>query len=141
MNNFYIMNNLLKFLENHTMRGDCLCGQCIDTGDGSQPIGHTADLMFFKVALNESGSSKQQLKDDLLAAIKSDYPDLLDGQEHSYIEIGYWIGGQDWALRLMGACDLLGLMTLLTPRKILSGADESLLMSAAQSGFITVQKR
>lgn len=45
------MQELYDFIDRYAERGDCRCGHCIDApADPKQPQGHTADMVFFKVA-------------------------------------------------------------------------------------------
>ena len=44
------MESLIDYVLKHTERGECNCGQCLDRGDKPDPVGHTVDLGFFKVA-------------------------------------------------------------------------------------------
>jgi hypothetical protein len=46
--------------------------------------------------------------------------DLFDGNEHSYIEVGGWVGMQEVALALIGLGTELELWKLLSPRTMLS---------------------
>lgn len=48
--------------------------------------------------------------------------DPFDGEEHSYIELGAWIGDKGLALRLMALGAKVGLWTLLTPITLLGKA-------------------
>lgn len=117
------MSELIKYIVEHAVRGACMCGECVDTQpnpEECQPRGHTVDMQFFKVSLRNNPS-----KDDLLALIKShkgefNEVDLLDGNEHNYIEIGGWIGDQGLALTLMGMGELLGIWELLTPNSLMA---------------------
>lgn len=139
------MSNLIDFLRKHVIRGQCRCGKCIDTTDPeNQPIGHTSNLLFFDVALNpESKPSKEEFE-TLVREQKpvfGDPVDLFDGDEHSYLEIGGWIGDQTSALILMGAGELLGSWQLLTPMSMLNiTADHPLAQKLAGAGFVTIVK-
>lgn len=135
------MDNLISYIEKHVNRGDCVCGQCIDHNDApKQSAGHTADVCFFKVSAKDA-----PVADDLSALIRSHRGefcevDLLDGKEHSYLELGGWIGDQGAALMLMGLGELLGLWKLLTPRSVLGATvDDDLVMQMAGAGFITIK--
>jgi hypothetical protein len=117
--------NLQEYVIKHTIRGDCTCGKCIDAPrDPKQPEGHTANLVFFKVA-----KQNDPKKEDLLNLIKQhngEFCDinLFDGKEHSYIEIGAWIGDQGLALLLMGLGSLLEIWDLLTPMSMFNFTEE-----------------
>jgi len=67
--------------------------------------------------------------------------DPLDGKEHSYIELGGWIGDQGLAFQLMGLGALLGLWKLLTPYTLLGdNADPNHVQAMAGAGFIVIQR-
>lgn len=128
---------LAEFVRAHVVRGECLCGRCVDGGT-EQPVGHTADLVFFKVALRGE-PDVEELK-GLIKAHQGEFIeiDLLDGEEHNYMDIGAWIGDQGLALMLMGMGSLLGLWDLMTPYSMLK-CDESVAMRLAGMGMITVK--
>jgi hypothetical protein len=138
------MTELTKYIEKYTLRGACVCGQCCDCGAKpyeNQPKGHTADLIFFKVAINGKPN-----KDELLKLVKEheaefgDKINILDGKEHSFIEVGGWIGDQGYALMLMGLGSLLGCWELLTPRNILGKLiDDEMVMKLAGVGMVTIK--
>ncbi len=47
------MTKTFAYVQNNTERGLCTCGRCCDYAnkpEDKQPTGHTADLIFFKVA-------------------------------------------------------------------------------------------
>ena len=139
------MRALVEFIAKHAERGACQCGKCIDAVDhpeNHQPTGHTADLVFFKVAAKDSPDA-EQLKTLIRVNFKGEFCDLnpLDGSEHSYIEIGGWIGSQDYGLMLMGLGTVLGLWKLLTPRTVLGaeGLDRATELALAGKGYVTVK--
>ena len=135
--------NLIEYVRTFAIRGACTCGKCIDAGDSPethQPSGHTADVYFFLVAAREGAS-----RDTLVAAIKEykgefNECDPLDGKEHSYIELGGWIGDQVLALMLMGLGTLLGIWNLMTP-KMLPGLDKGLMDMMAGNGWVSILGR
>ena len=103
---------------------------CTDVNDPASVGDVVADMHFLKVKLRrhyEPGwtkpfeatpeSFKQMMKAHEGAFV--DHLDLLDGKEHSYIEVGGWIGDQGDAMRFMGMGVLLGLFDLLTPQTML----------------------
>jgi hypothetical protein len=68
--------------------------------------------------------------------------DPLDGREHSYLELGGWIGDQGRALQYMALGSLLGVFDLLTPRSVIGPTiDEQLAMKLAGAGYVTVKRR
>jgi hypothetical protein len=98
-----------------------------------------ADLVFFRVRTKNS-PDVDMLK-MLIAEQKGDQVDLniFDGKEHSYIEIGGWIGDQGVAMRFMGMLSLMEMATLMTPLNMLPGLPDDLAVKMAQQGFITIK--
>lgn len=136
------MRDLLEFIQKHAVRGECMCGKCIDGGT-KQPEGHTADLIFFKVAaVNEPKAEELKQLVQINREGEFNGVNLFDGKEHGYIELGGWIGDQGMALVLMGLGNVLGLWKLLTPHTIL-GKDcpEDLAMKMAGQGYVTIQAK
>ncbi len=137
------MEELIKYVTSHAERGACQCGKCIDAptdAQALQPSGHTADLVFFKVSAN--GGSADELAELVMRNRKGEFADvnLLDGNEHSYIEVGGWIGDQGLAMMLMGLGALLGLWKLLTPKSIFGNMiDEATAMQMAGSGLVSIK--
>ena len=135
------MEDLSQFVVAHVERGQCTCGRCINGGT-EQPIAdHTADLIFFEVAATNN-PDLEEMRDLIKSNTKGEFAnvDLFDGKEHSYIELGGWIGDQNLALQLMGLGSLLGLWKLLTPKTILGGiADNDLAMKMAGQGYVAIQ--
>ena len=135
------MTELIKYINEHSIRGACTCGQCIDAPENpeeKQPEGHTANVEFFKVSLRNEPDAEILRK--LVMDNKGEFNDanLFDGKEHSYIEIGAWIGDQGYALILMGMGELLGLWKLLTPTSF--GMPEELRQMMAGQGLVTIIK-
>jgi hypothetical protein len=129
--------DLRDYVVSHTVRGACMCGKCIDAPpqpEQRQPDGHTADMVFFKIAQREDPTIEE-----FVGLVKARYPHWLDGEEHNYIEMGADIGDQGLALQTMGLGSLLGAWNLITP-KMLGLSDESLVRQMAGMGFIIVQK-
>ena len=133
-------NGLIEYINEHTTRGPCTCGRCIDAPHNpreQQPIGHTSDVVFFKVSLKN--------KPDLLVFKKliknhnSEFCDidLFDHKEHNYLEIGAWVGDQGVALTLMGMGELLGVWKLLTPVSL--GMSGEFAEKMAGAGMISIR--
>lgn len=137
------MSELTNWIRTNVVRGACQCGKCIDAGpepEKRQPEGHTADLIFFKVALKD-GARTKELK-EILKTHRGVFneADIFDGQEHSYLELGGWAGDQGMALMLMGAGSLMGLWKLMTPRTILGDdCDDATVKNMAGSGYVTIR--
>jgi hypothetical protein len=141
------MNEIIKYMKEHAIRGACRCGKCIDAGkdpENNQPKGHTVDMMFFEVAFNPENPPN---KEDFLKVVKAHKGefkdvDLFDGKEHSYIELGAWAGDQGLALEIMGVGTLLDCWNLLTPKTMFPpGFNKEFMMEIAGRGLIAIQKK
>jgi hypothetical protein len=133
------MLELREYIIKHVARGACTCGSCADAQkhpEECQPTGHTSDVEFFQVKLEDSPDPKTLR--DLIKSHKGVFceADLFDGNEHGYIEIGGWIGDQTLALMLMGAGELLELWQLHTPTSM--GMPEDVRMMLAQNGMVSI---
>lgn len=97
-------------------------------------------MIFFGIKKSQNAN-----KENLIELIKKSkgvfsQVDLLDKNEHNYLEIGGWIGDQGLALKLMGLGACLNLWYLLTPRSVLgSMCDEALANRLAGAGLITIK--
>ena len=131
------ISNLIDYVSKHALRGTCRCGKCCDLSREYDPPGHTVDLVFFLVSNDEGDAS--ELKALVQSARKGEYcdVDLFDGKEHSFIELGAWIGDQGIAMMLMGLGTILGLWRLMTPKML--GLPDDLVMQMAGSGLVTIQ--
>jgi hypothetical protein len=134
---------LARFVQEYTERGSCQCGKCVDAPEQpTEPQGqrHTADMVFFRVALKGNPN-----KDELLSLVAShsgvfNTCDPYDGKEHNYMELGGWIGDQGLALQFMGLSALLGVTRLLTPVSLLHlTADDPLAKQLAGVGLVAIQ--
>lgn len=129
--------NLGKYVIAHTMRGACMCGQCIDAGknpEQHQPDGHTVDLVIFKVAMQDNPT-----KESFSSLAKEEFPQWFDGKERGYMEIGHDMGDQGIALMTMGLGHLLGVWTLTTPKTLLMDAyEETLGREMVGAGMISI---
>lgn len=130
---------LREYVVKNVIRGACTCGRCVDAPENpeeKQPSGHTADLIFFKVAQNFAGDADVGA---FRALVEEEYPHWLDGTEHSYLEIGADVGDQGLALMTMGLGELLGVWKLLTPESIMPFLGRDLKLRMAQTGMITIR--
>ena len=130
--------NLIEYVKTFAIRGACTCGRCIDAPanpEQHQPDGHTADLMFFKVAMKD-GATAEAFK----VCVEDEFPHWLDGEEHSYLECGANIGDQGMALMAFGLGKLLDVWELLTPNSIMPSLPDDLKQQMAGSGMITIRK-
>lgn len=134
------MMTLVDYVQEYASRGACTCSKCCDAGpepEKHQPNGHTADVHFFQVA------AKPEADADTLRRLIREHQgvhnkcDPLDRCEHSYIELGGWIGDQGLALMLMGLGTVLGLWELLTP-KMLPGLSRGLMDKLAGQGLVSI---
>jgi hypothetical protein len=133
------MSPLAQYVIKHTERGECKCGWCSDVGSKPDPCGaHTADLIFFKAAIRDN--PRREEFESLTRKHVGTFAELdpFDGKEHSYIELGGWLGDQGLALRYMALGYLLGIFQLLTPRSVLPGLNADLVMKLAMSGGVAV---
>ena len=131
------MEELIKYITNHTRRGACTCGKCYDAGENPkecQPDGHACNLTFFKVALQGDPDPKL-----LEAMLKDNLPYLLDGNDHSYVELGADIGSQLMALRLIALVDLCKLGSATSPDTMMPFLPEELKMQMAQNGMVSLK--
>ena len=126
---------LHEYVMENTRRGACQCGRCFDAPPNPeevQPDGHTANLMFFKVAKTDNAD-----KDQFVSLVNKQFPHWLDGEERSYMKIGGEMGDQGLALMTMGLGKLLGVWDLITPE--LLGIPNDLAMQMAGAGFVIIQ--
>jgi len=138
------MDELIAAITRSTTRGECQCGQCFDKGAAADPIGHVADLVFFKVGLSRTPMKRERFDQISREAKAGAFAtvDVFDGAEHGYIELGGWIGDQGLALRYMGLGVLLGAFELLTPLTVMGlTADHPLTMQMAGAGMVTVRAK
>ena len=130
---------LIEYVRQKTDRCECNCGRCFDRGDKPDPTGHAADLVFFKVVARDTPTAKEFIQ--LTKGHRGHFGEVnpLDGVEHSYLELGGWIGDQGLALQYMGLGALLGVFKLLTPYSILGATcDKETAMVMAGAGYVTI---
>ena len=126
---------LAEYVGQKARRGACICGRCIDAPPNPkkrQPRGHTADMVFFKIAARDSPK-----KDEFIDLVTTEFSHWLDGEEHSYLEIAADMGDQGIALMTMGLGSLLGAWDLFTPKILTDDAD--LIQMLAGQGLITIK--
>lgn len=140
------MEKLIDFLQKHATRGACQCGRCIDAvadPAANQPTGHTADMIFFKVAARgepDPAELKRLIEENKDGEFDM-HVDLFDGKEHNYMELGAWIGDQGLAITLMGLGTVLGLWKLLSPRTVFGNMleiTEATAMQLAGGGLLSI---
>lgn len=145
------MTELIDFLRENVIIGACQCGKCIDAPQNPEkyqptgyPTGHTSDVYWFKAALKHGLENKDTLKNKLLQILKRydgefNNVNFFDGDEHSFIEIGGYVGDQGLGLMLMGAGELFGLWDVLTPKNMVPNIPEDLMREMAGMGLVTIK--
>jgi len=131
--------SLADFVLDHTERGACTCGKCLDAPKNpkeKQPTGHTVNLTFFKVATKDVGESS---KDEFFSLVQLEYPNWLDGKEHNYLEVGADMGEQGIGLMTIGLGHLLGVWAALTPDTMMPFMPEDLKQQMAGRGFVSLK--
>lgn len=135
--------SLIDFVRAHTTRGECECGHCSDRGDKPDQIGHTADMIFFKVALIPDIPTPEVFRAKT-AEHEGEFNECnpFDGAEHSFIELGGWIGDQGLAMQYMALGHLIGVFDLLTPKTMLPGlVTDDQAMALAGSGMVAIKAK
>ncbi|MCP4528644.1 MAG: hypothetical protein GY833_22420 [Aestuariibacter sp.] len=108
---------------------------CVEAGTGTTPI------EFFDVNYkgDVEAAGLRQLVESAREGEFGSRVDLFDGKEHSYIELGGWIGSQDLALRLMALGCHLKIWKLLTPSNVLpADTPDDVKEQLSRMGMITV---
>lgn len=98
------------------------------------------NVVFFSVLANPDAEAETLRA--LIASHKGPFGDVdvFDGKDHSYIELGGWLGDQGTALDLIGLGTQLKLWTLLSPRTVFKDAmTDELEQQMAGSGYISLQ--
>lgn len=101
------------------------------------PRNEGADVVFFGVK-SANGATADELR-EAMAGHKGEFCDMnpLDGKEHSYIELGAWVGDQGLALSLIGLGAQLELWKLLTPKTMFGDiVDADLEKQMAGMGYV-----
>ena len=126
------MGKLIQYIIDHTTRGECQCGLCMDKNPDTVAPSHSVDVHFFWVSTRLHPET-----DQFTQLIESEYPDLerLSGGP-SYIELGGVMGDQDAALRFIGLGELLGMWHVITPKTIIPGLDDESANSMAGQGMV-----
>ena len=118
--------DLLDYLRNNVVR--------------CKPEDADADVIFFGVRKGPEATA-DALK-AAMSAHKGEFCDLnpLDGQEHSYMELGGWVGDQGAALDLIGLGAALGAWKLLTPKTMLGDlCPPEMVQQMAGVGMVSMQ--
>lgn len=145
--------NLHEYVRNHTDRGPCRCGKCIDAPPpgpertvelGKMLAQHTVNMYFFDVSARNNPNVEEFVA--LTQAHQGEFADVnpLDGEEHGYMELGGWIGDQGLAMQYMALGQLLGLWQTITPAAILDvndPAQKPLADQMAGMGMVSILPR
>lgn len=132
---------LPEYVMLHTERGECRCGKCIDAHEGPEPkpTDHTVNMIFFQVSASEHAD-----KDEFRRLTKEHHGDFaqvdpFDGREHSYLELGAWIGDQGISMQYMALGVMLGVFELQTPNLILGlPINDPIVTTLAERGLVCV---
>jgi len=92
------------------------------------------DMFFFKV-----GKKNRPTKEVFLDLVRKEYPNWLDGKEHSYIHIGADMDSQELALMTMGLGVILDVWNLLAPNTIMPFLPYELQKEMAGQGMVSIQ--
>ena len=129
------MNELIRYVLDNTQRGDCVCGKCVDAAtDPKQPSTHTVDLTFFKVTTNPEARL-----DEFKQLVQKAAPQWLDGQAHSYLDVGADVGDQGFALAAIGLGGQLKLWKVLSPETMAPFLPDDMKKQMAGMGMISLQ--
>ena len=123
--------NLHEFVMQHTERGACKCGHCIDAPpnpQGNQPKGHTVNLTFFQVAI----VGKPDV--DEFRRLAEPY---MPQEETSYITLGADLGEQGFAMQLMALGHLLGIWRVRSPDTEMPFLDDEIKQMMAGRGMVS----
>lgn len=133
------IEELNQYVLSHIERGACTCGRCPDgpeNPEDKQPQGHTVNLTFFKVSLK--GDPKPE---EFKALVEKVVPNVFDGEEHNYMNLGGELGDQGAALILIGMGKLLGVWEALTPDTIMSFLPQETKMKMAGQGMVSLKAK
>lgn len=124
----YKVDPLIDFITNNVKQAS----------EDTSPLEGAVDLMLLKVLVKEDAN-----KDELVRLAKEhkgchNECDPFDGKEHSYLELGGWLGDQGFALCFMAIASKLGLAKLLTPEIVMPSLPAELKRMMAGQGFITI---
>lgn len=116
------MNNLVQYVVDHTIRNACRCGECIDSdvvkNEHVTKNEHTVNMYFFDVCATNNPTKEEFITN--INHFKNEFVDMnpLEG-EHSYIEVGEWIGDQGLGMQFMALGKILGCWKIMHPGIIL----------------------
>lgn len=101
---------------------------------------NATNLVFFSVLAKPDADAETLRALVDMHTLERGEVDVFDGKDHSYIELGGWLGDQGAALDLIGLGTQLKLWTLLSPRTVFKDAmTDELEQQMAGSGYISLQ--
>lgn len=107
------MKNLVDYVMNHTVRGECQCGRCVDKGDAKDPEGHTVSTGFFPVAAVNDPSKEEFER--LVRGHSSEYAQVdMFNDVNTFVGVGAFMGDQGLGMQMMALGHLLGSWYLLS---------------------------
>ena len=125
-----MIDQINSYVRQHTSRGECQCGRCVDKMPDRDAPPHSVNVHFFWVS-----SINDPDKYFLRTLLSEHYPDrerLRKGP--GYIELGGVLGDQSIALRLIGLGGILGLWEVVTPASL--GITGDAAKDLAGKGFV-----
>lgn len=128
------MNKLYDYVIGHVEKTTCQCGRCECESKGNEELKDSVNLTFFKVkTINEP------TYEEFKKLIEDSFPHWLDGQEHSYIEVGADVNDQGIGLMIIGLGHLLGFWQALSPDTMMPTMPDDLKMNLAEQGFVALK--
>jgi hypothetical protein len=129
------MSALADYVLAHTQRSEChCCHEHVDPLAAKDKV----DMFFFEVTARNDPDADTLKK--LIAEHRGEFGDMnpLEG-EHSYIEVGGYIGDQGIGMQFMALGKLLGLWEIGTPMNILGlDRDNPLAQQMAGMGYVSI---
>lgn len=111
------MTALFDYILNHTDRNACRCGNCIISGENKPMVGHTVNMYFFDVCAKNDPNKDEFVK--LIDEHQGEFGLNLFEGEHSYLQVGGWLGDQGVGMQLMALGKLLGVWDIMHPGMML----------------------
>jgi hypothetical protein len=100
--------------------------------------GRSVDMFYFNVCATNNPDVETFKR--LIAEHKGEWGEMnpLDEKEHSYIEVGGWIGDQSLAMQFMALGELLGLWRVMQPTMIGLDRHEEVAQQMAGAGLVSI---
>lgn len=142
--------SLHQFILDHTERGACKCGRCVDKDNIPDPRGHTVHMTFMMVSLR--GDEPRETMADEFKTLSREWPgdpdtwdgsalDVLDGEWRNYMQLGAWLGDQGLALQYMALGTLLDVFDLISPAIKWPDVPEDVANTMAANGLLLVRAK